>query len=281
MPQGQDRRIARERPENGGIVWHARANTFECKGCGEFQPQHRGTWMNPERLAMVRELVVLDHTECWEYDDPRMAKLARKFRKRVKQQMLLAARGENVTGLSKWESVRQWLLSWMGTRQKGKAAEEKQILALRELNSALVKKGLRQEARIGRLEGELQKVALWGARRESLPDLTPAEIERLAILAEECGEVVQAVGKVLRFGWESSSPYGSGRPNRSSLEHEIGNVRAIVNLMLDADDLSLSAVQSWQGQKRKRLPKWTLHQADSTPRDEQLAMMRVIASEQR
>ena len=30
--------------------------------------------------------------------------------------------------------------------------------------------------------------------------LTPAEAERLALLMEECGEVVQIIGKVLRHG---------------------------------------------------------------------------------
>jgi hypothetical protein len=64
-------------------------NTFECEGCGELMAQRRAVWTDPEELAMVRELLVLDHTECWEYDDPRMAKLARKFRKDVKRQMLL------------------------------------------------------------------------------------------------------------------------------------------------------------------------------------------------
>jgi len=36
--------------------------------------------------------------------------------------------------------------------------------------------------------------------------LSPAEAERLALLAEECGEVVQAVCKVLRHGYESTNP---------------------------------------------------------------------------
>ncbi len=44
----------------------------------------------------------------------------------------------------------------------------------------------------------------------ALPGLSPGEIERLAILAEECGEVAQAVGKVLRFGWKASRPTGAG-----------------------------------------------------------------------
>lgn len=86
------RKPKRERPENGGILWHARVNTFECEGCGEFIPQRRQTWMDPEALAITRELLIVDHTECWEYDDPRMAKLARRFRKEAKRQKNLAAR---------------------------------------------------------------------------------------------------------------------------------------------------------------------------------------------
>ena len=31
-------------------------------------------------------------------------------------------------------------------------------------------------------------------------NLTPGEAERLAILAEECGEVIQIIGKILRHG---------------------------------------------------------------------------------
>ena len=69
--------------------------------------------------------------------------------------------------------------------------------------------------------------------------MSPGEIERLAILAEECGEVAQAVGKVLRFGWEGQSPYG-GRVNRVALEREVGNLRAIVNLMLDSRTICAS-----------------------------------------
>jgi hypothetical protein len=77
------------------MVWHARANVFECQGCEELMWQRRQVWNDPERLAEVRELLVLDHTECWEYGDPRMAMLARKFRKGVKREKLLAgARGQ-------------------------------------------------------------------------------------------------------------------------------------------------------------------------------------------
>jgi hypothetical protein len=79
----------RVRPDDGGIVWHARVNVFECQGCGDLMAQGRRTARDPERLAMTRELLVLDHTECWEYGDPRMARLARRYRSEVKRLMLL------------------------------------------------------------------------------------------------------------------------------------------------------------------------------------------------
>ena len=82
--------MKRERPANGGMVWHARVAVFECEGCGELNPQRRQVATNPEQLAIVRELLVLDHTECWEFEDPRMARLQRRFRKGVKRQKLLA-----------------------------------------------------------------------------------------------------------------------------------------------------------------------------------------------
>lgn len=132
------------------------------------------------------------------------------------------------------------------------------------LRCASAEQGLRRHERTAALAG--------------LPGLTPAETERLAMLAETCGEVVQAVGKVLRHGWESQSPYG-GRPNRVSLEREIGQVRAIVNLMLDSGDVELGKLQAWQRSKRVALGKWTHHQECSMPREEQLAMMQAIREE--
>ena len=98
------------------------------------------------------------------------------------------------------------------------------------------------------------------------PHLTPAEIERLAMLMEECGEVIQAAGKILRHGWASQSPYG-GKTNRVALERELGDVRAMVNVMIDAGDVRLADVQSWQRRKRERMAMWTHHQADSMPRE--------------
>lgn len=66
-------------------------------------------------------------------------------------------------------------------------------------------------------------------------ELTPAQAERLAILMEECGEVVQVIGKILRHGFESVSPYGhSQETNRQALVRELFDVKAAA-MLIDID----------------------------------------------
>lgn len=46
-------------------------------------------------------------------------------------------------------------------------------------------------------------------------DLTNAELERLAILMEECAEVQHIIGKIIRHGYESFNPFDDNKtPNR-------------------------------------------------------------------
>lgn len=56
--------------------------------------------------------------------------------------------------------------------------------------------------------------------------ITEAEQERLVLLAEECAEVIQAVTKILRHGWESS--YEDGTTNLEQLRTEIDDVFSVV-----------------------------------------------------
>lgn len=97
-----------------------------------------------------------------------------------------------------------------------------------------------------------------------LPGLTAAEIERLAVLAEECGEVAQAVGKVLRNGYQGTSPFG-GPTNRVSLEHEIGDVCAAIQMMQTAGDVRAGDVKHWQWKKAVGIHKWLHHQGVVKP----------------
>ena len=92
--------------------------------------------------------------------------------------------------------------------------------------------------------------------------MTEAERERLAMLAEEAGEIVQIVGKILRHGYESYHPDDpKKKQNRWILEDEINDLAAVVYGMKKAEDLSVMTmdehrhVSIWE----KKL-KWTHHQ---------------------
>lgn len=95
--------------------------------------------------------------------------------------------------------------------------------------------------------------------------LTPAQAERLALLAEEAGEVVQIVGKILRHGYDSHHPK---RPedgtNRSMLEREIGDITLIMDLMLAKDDISRDACERAFSLKYERMRPYLHHQEDPT-----------------
>lgn len=91
--------------------------------------------------------------------------------------------------------------------------------------------------------------------------LSPAEVERLALLAEEMGEAIQVVGKVLRHGYESHNPNDPERKtNRKLLMHELGDVRHSVDRMCDADDVSKQIIGVRAHLKGQRVKQYLHHQ---------------------
>lgn len=89
--------------------------------------------------------------------------------------------------------------------------------------------------------------------------LSDAEAERLALLAEEAGEVVQAVTKILRHGYESTNPDGDRETtNRSALTKECGDFLAALRLMTEAQDFDDDDVRSYMFTKLRRVG-WYLH----------------------
>lgn len=64
---------------------------------------------------------------------------------------------------------------------------------------------------------------------EHFNKLSPAEAEALALVAEECAEVVQIIGKILRHGLYSRHPNG-GPSNRQRLESEVGDLHAALHI---------------------------------------------------
>ena len=89
--------------------------------------------------------------------------------------------------------------------------------------------------------------------------LTPAEAERLALLAEECGEVMQAIGKVLRHGYESRHPDG-GPTNREALERECGDVYHAIWRLIGAGDIDGNGMSQRADDKAKSVVRYLHHQ---------------------
>ena len=81
----------REPPEGGGIVWHEEWNAFLCLGCGEYTEIRDRNKRTPDKLAELKEMLIADHVECWEFDDPKMAADARKYRSEKKRRANLSA----------------------------------------------------------------------------------------------------------------------------------------------------------------------------------------------
>lgn len=86
------RKLRRERPADGGILWHAQVHAFECLGCGDYDEiRKRRQYEDAEFVLRMREMLIVEHTECWQFDDPKMARDARRYRKRKKLRENLAA----------------------------------------------------------------------------------------------------------------------------------------------------------------------------------------------
>jgi len=92
--------------------------------------------------------------------------------------------------------------------------------------------------------------------------LTPAESERLYLLLEELGEAQQAIGKVLRHGYESCHPDRTDN-NRFDLQTECGHVRHAMIRLCEAGDLSKAGVHQSADDKRLTVNKYLHHQGEN------------------
>src|SRR5579863_9951152 len=91
--------------------------------------------------------------------------------------------------------------------------------------------------------------------------LTDAQLERLAILSEELGEAQQAVGKIMRHGYESVNPDGDQAfTNRHDLEKELGDVHYAVGALWIAKDISRRRMIEWADAKADKIKPYLHHQ---------------------
>lgn len=90
--------------------------------------------------------------------------------------------------------------------------------------------------------------------------LTPAQAERLEMLAEEAAEVIQAVTKILRYGYNNYHPHDPHGPNnRDMLREEMMELAAVYWAMGDMEDLYANWFSGLQHNWKRKL-KYTHHQ---------------------
>ncbi len=81
-------------------------------------------------------------------------------------------------------------------------------------------------------------------------ELSSAQLERLALLSEELGEAVQAIGKIMRHGYESRYPFAeAAKTNRQDLEKELGDVLAAIEILTRSRDLDEDAIAGHRNDK--------------------------------
>ena len=92
--------------------------------------------------------------------------------------------------------------------------------------------------------------------------LSPAETERLAILAEEMGEALQVIGKILRHGYESVNPTlpeNEQTTNREDLTYELGHVEYAISLMVAGKDIQREFIDTSRSEKVFTILEWIHH----------------------
>lgn len=87
---------------------------------------------------------------------------------------------------------------------------------------------------------------------EHFNGLTPEVAELMAVLAEECGEVTQRIGKILRHGLRSVNPY-TNVDNVTSLEGELTDIFTLVDILDKMKILSKERITAGILAKMERL----------------------------
>lgn len=80
--------------------------------------------------------------------------------------------------------------------------------------------------------------------------------EVMDILQEECAEVIQAVSKISRFGIDNFKP-GKPKTNREHLEEEVGDMLAMIDIMLEQGIVTQCNLDIAKSAKIEKLKKWS------------------------
>jgi hypothetical protein len=99
---------------------------------------------------------------------------------------------------------------------------------------------------------------------DHINNLTPAQLERLALLLEEMGEAQQLIGKILRHGYWSFNPNDEDEtPNHLLLEKELGDVLSALDRMAAAKDIDTLRVDHHRARKHEKVRRYLHYQEDA------------------
>ncbi len=80
--------------------------------------------------------------------------------------------------------------------------------------------------------------------------------EVMDILQEEAAEVIQAVSKISRFGIDNLKP-GKPKTNREHLEEELGDMLAMIDILLEKNVVSMNNLEIAKQAKIQKLKQWS------------------------
>ena len=86
--------------------------------------------------------------------------------------------------------------------------------------------------------------------------MNSSDKEVMDILQEECAEVIQAVSKISRFGIDNLKP-GKPKTNREHLEEELGDMLAMIDIMLANNVVNRANLETAKRAKIEKLKKWS------------------------
>jgi NTP pyrophosphatase (non-canonical NTP hydrolase) len=78
--------------------------------------------------------------------------------------------------------------------------------------------------------------------------------EVMLICQEECAEVVQAISKCFRFGFDSEF---DGKTNHQRLTEEVGDLMCMIDLMIEKNIVDDMSVHKAALDKRNKLQQWS------------------------
>lgn len=90
----------------------------------------------------------------------------------------------------------------------------------------------------------------------SKSNLTPQQEEILRIMQEECGEVVQMVSKVCRFGVDQRH-LKADKANRDKLTEEIGDMACMIKLAVQFGIITEEGLLNASIAKEEKLKVWS------------------------